>query len=114
MTDITKFLVELSKSKDPQAMMDTTFKKENTDPMPDAEVLFNEMTTFVCDNMFNDPWMNDVDRSEAKEMLMNDIKAIPFWTDLRNSINDGINRGYDMVKYMEFIKIVTISMARSK
>jgi hypothetical protein len=112
--DIMKFLTEMSKSTNPQALTDSYFKKENSDPQPDPELLSTEIYNHMISVLtkFDEPWMTDQDRVEAKEMAITEIERKGVLSDMRNAIKDGINRNYDMNRYGEFMKIVTTMMSK--
>jgi len=112
--DIIKLLTEMAKSTDPQAFMDLTFKKENSDPHPDAELLITDMHNHMISVLtkFDEPWMTDKDRAEAKEMVIAELESKGAIIEMRNSINDAISRNYDMVKFCEFMKTMTTMMSK--
>src|SRR5574343_266336 len=107
--DCIAILTELSKSKEPYAVLDKHFK--NDDPNANSLLNIDEITEQFRSEVIAEiqkytieSWMNEKDKQEMIEFIdaQLDRKA-----ELKVGIIDGINRNYDMKKYLEFTKKIT-------
>ena len=116
--DCIAILTELSKSKEPMSVLDKTFKNDD----PNANALWNideiteqfrseviaEMQKYTIES-----WMNEKDKQEMIEFI--DAQFTPKLAELKAGVLDGINRNYDMKKYLEFTKkITTLAFTHAK
>ena len=111
--DIIAILTELSKSKEPYAVLDKHFKNDdpNANALLNIDELVEQVHIEVVDEMRKhaiESWMSEKDKQEMIEFI--DAQFRPKLAELKAGLLDGVNRNYDMKKYIEFIKKITTSV----
>lgn len=108
--DCIAILTELAKSKDPTSVMDKHFK--NDDPNANSLVNIDEITEQFRSEVIAEmqkyaieSWMDEKTKLEMIEFIGAQIN--PKLAELKAGVLDGINRNYDMKKYLEFTKKIT-------
>lgn len=112
--DIKNIIIEMARSKNPYSVLDKYFKSETPVVYQDVDIIVNSVHDKLISIFMEyalEPWMNDNDKKEMETLVLNqvDFKL----TYLRDSIVDGINRNYDIDKYIEFILYTIIEIGKS-
>jgi hypothetical protein len=111
--DIKTILIEMATSKTPYDVLDKYFKSENPVVYQDVDIIVNSVHDRLISIFMEyalEPWMNDNDKKEMEKLVLNQVDSN--LTGLRHSIVDGINRNYDIDKYIEFMVYTIIAIGK--